>query len=539
MDWWASPLPEPTLKSAYPRANLIPWLLVALVVVFAAIVRLRLLQIPLERDEGEYAYAGQLMLEGIPPYQLVFNMKFPGTYAAYAAIMAVFGQTIGGIHLGFLLINAGTIVLIYLLGRRLFSETGGVAASAAYALLSLDPAVLGTQAHATHFVVAAAIGGTVLLLRATDTGRLRTLFWSGLLYGVAVLMKQHGILFAGFAVLFLLRDHRPGQISIWRKLIWFGAGLALPLLLTGLALWMTGVFGKFWFWTIRYAREYAGEVTISQGITVLKNAFPRAVGRDLAIWIAAAVGLLLVWWRNQHRRAALFATVFLVVSFLAVCPGFYFRQHYFVLMLPAVALLAGAAVSCAAAQVPAGGFRYAVYGLYGVALLFPIVLQREFFFQMTPREVSRAVYGPNPFPEAVEVAAWIRAHSAEGSRIAILGSEPEIPFYAHRHSTTGYIYMYPLMEPQPFALTMQEELIHNLETAHPDYVVVVNQPFSWLRRPKSPTLIFDWWDAYHSSHYKVAGVVEIISAHYTEYEWNDPEHYKASGGPMVIVYKRV
>lgn len=37
---------------------------------------------PLERDEGEYAYAGQLMLQGIPPYQLAYNMKLPGTYAA-------------------------------------------------------------------------------------------------------------------------------------------------------------------------------------------------------------------------------------------------------------------------------------------------------------------------------------------------------------------------------------------------------------------------------------------------------------------------
>ena len=54
--------------------------------------RIRLLGIPLERDEGEYAYAGQLMLKGIAPYKLVYNMKFPGTYAAYAVMMSIFGQ---------------------------------------------------------------------------------------------------------------------------------------------------------------------------------------------------------------------------------------------------------------------------------------------------------------------------------------------------------------------------------------------------------------------------------------------------------------
>ncbi len=50
-------------------------------------VRIRLLGIPLERDEGEYAYAGQLLLQGIPPYKLAYSMKFPGTYVAYAITM--------------------------------------------------------------------------------------------------------------------------------------------------------------------------------------------------------------------------------------------------------------------------------------------------------------------------------------------------------------------------------------------------------------------------------------------------------------------
>ena len=78
----------------------LPWLAVLLVLVATAAVRARLLSIPLERDEGEYAYIGQLMLQGIPPYQLAANMKLPGTYAAYALLMKVLGETIFGIHLG-------------------------------------------------------------------------------------------------------------------------------------------------------------------------------------------------------------------------------------------------------------------------------------------------------------------------------------------------------------------------------------------------------------------------------------------------------
>jgi hypothetical protein len=41
-------------------------------------------------------------------------MKLPGTYAAYALIMGVFGQTPRGIHLGLLLANLATVALLSL-----------------------------------------------------------------------------------------------------------------------------------------------------------------------------------------------------------------------------------------------------------------------------------------------------------------------------------------------------------------------------------------------------------------------------------------
>ena len=104
------------------------WALATIVFTLVVAIRIRLLEIPLERDEGEYAYAGQLILQGIPPYKLAYNMKFPGTYAAYALIMSIFGQTIHAIHLGLLLINVATITLIFLIGCRLINTMAGFTA---------------------------------------------------------------------------------------------------------------------------------------------------------------------------------------------------------------------------------------------------------------------------------------------------------------------------------------------------------------------------------------------------------------------------
>jgi len=49
------------------------WWFVVAVLVVVAIARLRLLNFPLERDEGEYALAGKLPLTGSPP------TEWPGT----------------------------------------------------------------------------------------------------------------------------------------------------------------------------------------------------------------------------------------------------------------------------------------------------------------------------------------------------------------------------------------------------------------------------------------------------------------------------
>src|SRR5438552_1497565 len=172
-----------------------------------------------QRDEGEYAYAGQLILQGVPPYTLAYNMKFLGTYAAYAAIMSIFGQTITGIHLGLLVVNTATIILIFSLGRRLVNSVAGLAAGMSYAVLSVSPSVLGFAGHATHFVLLPVLGGTLLLPKTTDCRPFGLVFASGMLFGLGVLMKQPAVFFALFGAIYLAsndlhRRFRPERIFL-------------------------------------------------------------------------------------------------------------------------------------------------------------------------------------------------------------------------------------------------------------------------------------------------------------------------------------
>ncbi len=478
-----------------------------------AFIRYRLRAVPLERDEGEYAYAGQLILQGIPPYKLAYSMKLPGTAAAYALILAALGQTPSAVHVGLIFVNAATSLLVFFLGSRLFGFLAGAVACASYALLSANPSGLGLAGHASHFVVLPALAGILMLLDALESNKTWQFFGSGLVLGLAFVMKQPGILFLLFGGVYLLQA-RLRSLDRWRGLApslgAFALGGVLPFAVTCLLLLKAGVFQKFWFWTFSYTSQYASRVPLDVGFALFKFIIPHVVGPVFLIWLIAGAGLTTFLWCSPARSHGVFVGLFLLFSILAVCPGLYFREHYFILMLPAVSLLAGLAVSCAtdklSAWKPSPALSAAPMLLFLAAFAYTIYGQREVFFQMTPLEVCRSIYGANPFPEALDVARLVRSQTPKGTLFAIVGSEPEIFFYADRPSATGYIYTYELMEPQKYAAIMQNEMIAEIEKARPELLIYVDVPLSWLPQEDANMYIFDWCRRYVAENYRLLAV---------------------------------
>ena len=519
------------------------WALATIVFTLVVAIRIRLLRIPLERDEGEYAYAGQLILQGIPPYKLAYNMKFPGTYAAYALIMSIFGQTIAGIHLGLLLINAATIVLIFFLGRRLVNSTVGLAAAMSYAVLSVGPGVLGFAGHATHFVMLPVLGGTLLLLTTTDRQATGRLFASGLLFGSGLLMKQPGIFFALFGAIYLVFKgfhHRFGLKTVLLQSSIFFAGVILPFGITCLLLWRSNVFDRFWFWTVEYARHYASLVSLSQASQLFSYSTTEVIVASWPIWILAGIGLVAGLWEQRTRANTVFLLGFLFFSALALCAGFYFRLHYFILLLPAVSLLAGVAISRLSdlSVDRSTVLRFIPILILGTAVAWPIFAERRFFFEASPADASRMIYPESPFEESIRIAEYLREHTSPSDSIAVLGSEPQIYFYSDRHSATGYIYGYGLMEAQKYATQMQQEMISEIERARPKFLIFVVMPDSWLQRPGSERLIFDWASQYAAQNYTVAGLVNMATPDKTDYYFGTVPQSVPELGKYILIYER-
>jgi hypothetical protein len=502
----------------------LPTILLLAGILLVCFIRIRLLALPLERDEGEYAYFGQLILQGIPPYSMAYNLKFPGTYYSYALVMAVFGQSVRGVHLGLMAVCLGSMLMTYFVARRLFDNYIGALAAVVVGLVSASPTLYGQAAHATHFVNFFMLIGFFLLLLASNRHSLLYSLLGGIAMGLAGLCKQPGLFFWLFGpfVLAILRDKTvrssgspAGGVplpSTLLSLLAYGAGLIIPIGLMLVGLRFAGVFDRFWFWTMVYPQAYGSRIPVTSAWMNLKARLPEVVSVFTALWVMAGLGVPALLFHSARARSRLVAALFLFFSLLSCIPGFLFRQHYFLTLVPAVGIMVG--VLIATINGHAGTrFRFAhlvTAAFFAIAVAGGLIMQRGLFFEPDLTELCRRVYGGNPFPESLPVAEYIKQNTRENDKIFVYGSEPQLYFYSNRKSATGYIYMYDLAYRHAYLDRMRSDMIQEVERNRPSMIVYVSTAMSWLAEPKVVDPLSDWLAGYlRQNRYKPVFWVDI------------------------------
>ncbi len=548
--------------------------LVTLVVGLAlvAVARWNMLAVPFERDEGEYAVMAQTILRGDLPYVAAYNMKLPGVYYSYAAIFALFGQTDFDVHLALLLMTTLSAVGVAWLGYRLISPWGAAVASVSFAALSASERVYGFTANAEHFVVfwfvAALVVGAWATTgpvpgtpcRRTPPVRSLALFASGICLGLSFLMKQHALLLILFGALWaagrLVNDWRSPSLRRERATegLLLAVGILLPYLLILGYFAVRGGLDRFWFWTVAYARHYVSERTLAEGVSNLVRTGSHVAVSAWPIGLLALCGV--VGLVGSTRPVAVKAGWLALgaCSFLTTTPGLLFREHYVLMALPALGLLAGWGVEALSRRFGSSSTgtrdplderaRFTATtlipaGLTVVALGYLLLVESP-VWMLSPVDLSRYAFGQNPFPEAVTIARELRQRTSASDTLAVIGSEPQIYFYADRRPATGYLYTYPLMEHHPYAESMHDEFIRDLEERKPAYVVLVLVPTSWLATKTSVGKLLDWTDARLPALYTLVGVANIpAQGQASDFYWDNPELARLSRSDFPLqIWKR-
>jgi hypothetical protein len=365
--------------------------------------------------------------------------------------------------------------------------------------------------------------------------------------GMAFIMKQQAIFLVFFGALFLIfylkTEKKQSMMDISGKILVFGSGVIIPYLLVLFIIIFTGQFHVFWLWTVKYAAHYERITNPGLIITHFKGSFHLIWSISYYFWILALAGIFVLYWGPYTTIQKLFALLYFGASACAVSTGFYFRPHYYIVILPAVGLLSGIFLEFIATQ----SLKYtkAINPSYLALLLLILIVSynilncRGYYFSYTPAKISSLAYRKMPFNEAVVISKYITENSGDTDKIAILGSEPEICFCTDRRSATGYLHTFPLVEIQPYNEIMQEQMIEEIEKNKPAFLIDCQIPNSWVIQNGAPPTIFKWMVRYIHSCYSPVGIVDCFDDAESKYYWNESIKNRITQSPSYItVYKR-
>ena len=308
----ANALSSSSELSARP-SRLLMFTLVAMALLCLA-ARLRLLDMPLERDEGEFAYTAQLVLEGDSPYK-AYNYKLPGVAYSYALAFLALGDTVRAVHLALLVANAGATVFLFLLAWRRYGVFVAGLAAVAYAFASLDSSVLGQVAHATQFANCCGLAGLWACDVAARTSKRYGFLLAGVALGLALLMKQHAVFFLPLALLqtaACIAPTRAWRLRLGSALspcLWLCLGFALPVAAVAAVAAAQGAFDVFLTWTIHYAAAATSTVGPVEGWLALKSALVELFAAFPWLWATAPLGFVLALRRDGEFWAKVFPTL--------------------------------------------------------------------------------------------------------------------------------------------------------------------------------------------------------------------------------------
>jgi hypothetical protein len=469
-------------------------LVLTAILALSLLLRLPFISVPLERDEGEYAYIAWLMQEGGLPYKDAFDQKPPGVFFIYLLIMKLFGFSIEGIHLGMYLWSLGAITLVYLTGCRLFSPRVGLLAAGIFSVASISPAFLGMAANTEIFMTlpltAAAYFACGFAMRL-PRGNL-TPFLCGLMVGLASTFKQvaatDGVFFALVMVLVTLLAG-GGIESLCARGVAFALGVVTPWIPI-LAFFQLGggirellqdalLLGLSYSNIVPLA-SYVDNFFLTSRTSLIPYLWPYLVMASLGVWMSLTR-------KARERTTWWFLPGWLLASFLGTCIGGMFREHYFIQTLAPLSLLAGFFLAAATQRIASAPWRF---GACTAGVVLPLLLGFRPFFTYSPDEVSRVIYEGNPFVESKEVAEVVRENTAQGDRVLIFGSEPQILFYARRRSASRYIVTYPLMMSVAGAAERQVEMFNEILASNPPLIVTVNVRVLHLYGPWTSKYLF-------------------------------------------------
>ena len=476
-------------------------LVVAGLILIAAAVRIPLLGIPLERDEGEYAYIAWRLGHNELPYRDWVDQKPPAVFWTYRAALALPFDPVRAVHLAALVFSAASSCALFFLALRFMNRFWALVAASLFTLLSADPLAQGTAANTEVFMLLPLVLSQIALLKAADNPRnVLLMIVCGALTGIAIAFKQVAalnwfLLIALYPAFVAAEKRRRNSLAFAS---WSAGGLFAIAGIIGLYFWTRHGLGELVGNVFTHNLEYIGAMTWSDRLQFCSGTLTRLARTEALVWIFSAAGLIALIVARKGKWFA-FLAGWLFTSIIGVSASGYFFPHYFQQLLPPLALISVFGAQRLSELRP-WKTSWIPGPLFSLLLaLLPLKTIWLFWFSYTPADAVRAIYPGNFFAEMPAFAARIAQVTSSDQRVFVFGAEPELLFYARRVSATRYIFLFPLYGPYRSAREKQIAAADEIQRAAPAAAVYV--PNDLFFNPASDQYFTEWSLSYLEQHF--------------------------------------
>lgn len=410
--------------------------LAALGIIFLTIaIRLPSLVHPQPIDsEAMYSVVANEIVDGGRPYIDAVERKPPLLFWTYAAVFKAAGKfNWKALHIVALLWTLCAMAGLYVIGRELFDRNTGLIAALFYGVFQSWWTWKTLAFDGEMLMNLPIIWAWAIAFRGSSSRLRPELFPAGALLGAAFLLKQPAAIAAvPLGIYLLLPSYRTSR-SLTRtnsiiQATMLTAGFFAALGLVTIVLWKQGILRDAFYWTI--ADHDIPHVFWEKGI-LLTLAF---IGACLPLVMGAIMACRdksEIWAARTAERTALFGL--LAASAIGAAAGARFYAHYYVQLIPPLALLAApyyARLWSRTMQPPDWLLRPAVtYAWLALTVIaFSIIHWTGLAPQRAPSEAGR----------------YLSTHSASEDRIFVWGQTAKIYLHARRRPACRYIITSPL-----------------------------------------------------------------------------------------------
>jgi len=385
-------------------------------------------------DEAVYSVVANEIVDGGRPYVDAVERKPPLLFWLYAGIFEATGKfNPGGLHAVALGWTLATMAGLYVIGRQLFDRGTGLVAALLYSVYQ-PWGTFKNLAFNGEMIMNLPLVWACAIVFARSSPRLRPeLLVAGALLGAAFLLKQPAAIAAvPFGIYLLLPTYRTSRrltptASLIHALL-LTAGFFGVLGVVIAVLQKQGILRDAFFWTITAHANphvFLGKGALSI-LAFLACCFPLVVGAILSLRDKRGL-----WSENSAERTALL--ILLAASAIGAAAGGRFYPHYYIQLIPPLALLAApyyARISFRRDQP-----RHWLLGPVTFYALLAVTVV-AFFIASYVGLASRR--------QATEAGRYLSEHSAADDRIFIWGHAAWIYMEARRRPACRYILTFPL-----------------------------------------------------------------------------------------------